>query len=75
MRTVLLWGGVIVAVILIPLAIWLVRGNQHVIILYSSDVILGGTSVGIASLTGERVLVLKDHAEAWKARTAQAVTS
>ena len=40
--------------------------GQHVIVLYAGRAGLGGMSVGIASLTGDRVFILKDHAEKWE---------
>lgn len=49
---------------------WEKLPGQHVIVLYEGAAGWGGASVGIASLTGDRVLILKDHAEEWRAREA-----
>ena len=42
--------------------------GKHVIVLWSPESRggWGASSVGIASLTGDRVFILKEHAEAWK---------
>ncbi len=44
---------------------WEKLPGQHVIVLYEGKSLLGNVSVGIASLTGDRVLILKEHAAAW----------
>jgi hypothetical protein len=42
--------------------------GQHVIVLSEGSGGWGSRSLGIASLTGDRVLILQDHAEEWEAR-------
>lgn len=51
---------------------WEKLKGQHVIVLYAGSSMLGSMSVGIASLTGDRVFILKEHSEEWQARYANA---
>lgn len=53
---------------------WEAIKGEHVIVLYAGRAGLGGMSVGIASLTGDRVFILKAHSEAWQDREHKAVS-
>lgn len=54
---------------------WEKLKGQHVIVLYEGRAGWGGMSVGIASLTGDRVFILKEHAELWEATHAEQVSA
>ncbi len=45
--------------------------GKHVVVLFEGSGGWGGMSCGIAHVTEDRVLVMKDHAAAWKARAEQ----
>jgi hypothetical protein len=48
---------------------WEALPGKQAIILYAGSAGWGGRSIGIASLTdSDRVLILEDHAQAWKDR-------
>jgi hypothetical protein len=51
---------------------WEALPGINLIVLNESEHPLGTTPVGFADITGERVLIFKDHAEAWKQREAAA---
>lgn len=59
----------------VGVASWEKLPGREVIVLYEGRSMLGGTAAGIAGLTNDKVMILKEHAAGWLSREPDSVSA